>query len=97
MKYKVSYTTKERKKVGKATYMFFNATKNLELVALYRLPCGTGAAAKRYKYEGDFIAPEDADFTMDGVIRCNINRKDNPKFNPKNFEWVGARAFIGVE
>ena len=64
----------------------------LEPVQFFRSPCGSGAAANRYYYYADFIAPDDAKFVNNGLIRENINRKLNPGFKPKKFEWDGNKA-----
>lgn len=51
-----------------------------------------GAASSRYNYQADFVAPNDAAFAFsNGLIRANIDRKWNPKFNPKKLDsdWTG--------
>lgn len=90
MKLKITYPTKERKYITK--HMFQNVTKSIELepVKIYRTPCGTGKAANRYYYSAYFKAPEDAEFVANGMISEPINRKDNPRFNPKQLKWEGS-------
>lgn len=94
MKLHVSYPTTERKQLSAATYT--HVRKNAELVAvkILRSPCGTGAAANRYYYEGQFVAPDDAEYVYDGLIRTNIFRNENPHFKPKLLNWVGNVAVI---
>ena len=84
----VRYPTKQRKYISECVYQHVSKDAVLEPVKIIRFPCGTGAAAKRYFYQGYFIAPPDAEFARDGVIRENINRKRNPKFNPKKLIFV---------
>lgn len=83
MKLKIRYETKEKIYSGSGVYQHVIAYTELEPVRIMRYPCGTGAAANRYYYEAQFLAPDDAEFVDEGVIRAAINRKLNPFFNPK--------------
>ena len=94
MKLKVRYATKERNYIRPGMYQNVSKDAELKPVRVLRQPCGTGAAANRYYYQADFIAPEDAEFVRDGLIRENVNRKTNPQFNPKKLDWVGNIASI---
>lgn len=94
MKLAITYGTKERISITKNTYQNIEKDAELPPVAIYRFACGTGAAANRYYYEADFIAPDDAEFSINGLIRVNIIRKKNPKFNPKDYSWEGQKALI---
>ena len=89
MKLRIRYATKERKYLNSHTYQ--NVSKDVELmpVRVIRHPCGTGAAAKRYYYQADFHAPDDAEFVHNGLIRENVNRKMNPLFDPKKLRFEG--------
>ena len=95
MKLKVKYATKERKYLSPTTYQNLAQEAELEPVRFIRQPCGShGAAAKRYYYSADFVAPDDAEFVHDGLIRENVNRKTNPGFNPKKIEWIGNAGLL---
>lgn len=94
MKLLISYSTKETINVRPGWIRHVDAAVELEPVRVIRYSCGTGAAAGRYRYQADFLAPDDAAFVMDGCIRANIIRKENPKFDPKKLNWVGNVAHI---
>lgn len=89
MKLKVRYATKERKWLSETTYQPKSKDAELSPVRIMRSPCGSGAAANRYRYQADFEAPKDAAFSHGGLMRTNIERKWNPKFNPKKLQWDG--------
>ena len=95
MKLNINYPTTERKQLSAVSYSHVRKDADLEPVRIIRTPCGTGAAANRYYYSGVFVAPEDAEYVIDGTIRANIFRKQNPHFNPKILNWVGNVAVIG--
>lgn len=83
MKLTISYATKEREYISKNTY--YNKTKlvELEAIAIKRVPVGsTGAARNRYHYHANFVAPDDAEFTYNGILSANIIRKINKEFKP---------------
>lgn len=92
MRLLVRYPTKRREQISDVSYRHIYNECYMLVKNIYRHPCGTGAAANRYKYEADFYAPDNAEFVMNGVIRANIDRKKNPKFNPKKLEWDGQHA-----
>jgi hypothetical protein len=94
MKLKARYATKERNYIRPGVYQNISKDAELEPVRILRQSCGTGAAANRYFYVAYFVAPEDAEFVHDGLIRENVNRKTNPRFNPKELDWVGNIASI---
>ncbi len=68
MKLKVRYATKERKWLSETTYQPKSKDAELSPVRIMRSPCGSGAAANRYRYQADFEAPKDAAFHM--VVLC---------------------------
>lgn len=90
----IEYPTTGRKWISDVAYQHVYCEVNLEPVAIYRQPCGTGAAASRYTYQARFVAPKDAGFHHDGHIIENIVRKKNKHFKPKDFEWVGNKAVL---
>lgn len=96
MQLKVRYATTERHWVTQMSFQYLSKDAVLEPVRIVRSRCGSyGAATLRYYYYADVQAPEDAVFVQsDGTIRCNISRKDNPKFDPKKLTWVGNVATI---
>lgn len=94
MELNISYSTKEKITVRAGWFRYVEAKASLKPVRIIRHSCGTGAAAKRYRYLADFPAPEDAQFVNDGFIRANIIRNENPKFNPKKLAWVGDIATV---
>jgi len=87
MKMKIRYSTKERKYITPGTYQHVSAAAELEPTIIYRRPCGSGEASRRFYYTGIFPAPGDAQFAYDGMIHAPINRKENPHFRPKKLEW----------
>ncbi len=89
MKLKIRYPTKEKKIITKQTFQFIERQAELAPTRILRSACGIGMAANRYYYFAEFKAPNDAEFSNNGVITVPINRKDNPRFNPKKFNWVG--------
>lgn len=86
MKLKIRYATKERKWLSASTFQNISKDAELEPISIIRIPCGRGAAANRYHYRADFIAPEDAECVFNGKISVGINRKQNPNFNPKKIK-----------
>ena len=94
MKLKIRYATKERKYLSANAYQNVSRDAELEPVRILRRPCGSGSAANRYYYQAEFIAPEDAEFSYNGLIRENVNRKTNPRFDPKKLIWAGNIASI---
>jgi hypothetical protein len=90
MKLEIRYPTKERKYINGGAYQHCTKDAELEPVRIFRSSCGlTGAASKRFYYEAEFVAPDDAAFVHEEKIRANINRKTNPKFNPNELEFNG--------
>lgn len=90
MKLKIKYPTTETISTGPSTHRYVYREVELQPVRILRSSCGTGAAASRYYYQADFVAPNDAAFAFsNGLIRTNIERKWNPKFNPKKLDWTG--------
>ena len=67
---------------------------------IIRYPCGRlGAAAKRYHYHCEFIGFGDMLNWHKGsaageLLTEAIDRKRNPKFDPKKLNWVGNVAII---
>lgn len=89
MKLKIRYATKERKYISAHVFQNVGRDAELEPVRILRRPCGSGSAANRYYYQADFLAPEDAEFAYNGLIRENVNRITNPGFDPKKITWAG--------
>lgn len=89
---KLSYNTKETVDTGRGWFTQVQKTVEVAPVRVIRYACGTGKAANRYRYQADFTAPDDAQFTFDGCVRANIMRKENPHFNPKKLLFVGQVA-----
>lgn len=86
----IKYLTRERRYISEHSYKNVVKEVAMEPVAIHRIPCGRfGAAARRFYYQADFIAPDDAEFVHDGKIRVNIVRDNNPHFKPKKFIFVG--------
>lgn len=94
MKLLVTYPTTEKKWISRLMYQHLARKAELVPIRIFRLPCGSGAAASRYFYDGEFPAPSDAGFPGNGLIRASINRKLNPHFNPKKLEWDGNVAIV---
>jgi len=95
MKLKLQYCTKEKTPVVSGWYSHIYAEVELEPVRIIRFPADRNKGANnRYRYEADYAAPADAEYTGDGMMRININRKTNPHFDPKKLEWVGNVASV---
>jgi hypothetical protein len=94
MKIKICYATKLRRYSSKNTYQNVFSYAELTPVKISRRPCGSGCAANRFYYVGIFEAPDDANFVSNGLITENINRKTNPHFRPKDFNWIGNVAVV---
>lgn len=97
MKLKVVYSTNKKKLLSLGKFQFVEKQAELTPIRIIRIPCGIGAASKRYYYQADFFAPNDSAFAHYGTIRVNIQRKLNPHFNPKNFNWNGNVAECGAD
>lgn len=98
MKLRVEYPTKERIYLNE--HVFRTVYKEVELTPLkiYRTPDGwNGASRNRYHYSATFIAPEDSDFQMDGVMNCPIIRKWNPDFKPLTIPFDGRVYIVPTE
>lgn len=90
MKIIIRYATKDRKYITKHSYQNVSKEVELEPVRVIRYPCGSkGASVHRFYYQADFHAPSDAEFVTNGLIRANIVRKTNPKFDPKKIKFEG--------
>ncbi|MGB1303992.1 hypothetical protein [Pseudoalteromonas marina] len=87
MKLKITYPTKERRYLNEGCYQNIQKEVELEPIRIFRVPCGSGAAASRYYYSAEFVAPDDAEFEFRGVVQSNIIRKNNLHFKPKNLNW----------
>lgn len=94
MKLKIRYATRERKYLSEVSYQNVARDVELDAVRIERIPCGTGAAAERYKYRGYFNDPGDAAFVNCGLIDSLIDRKLNPQFKPKKLEWTGNVCLV---
>lgn len=92
-----SYATTEREYLSEHAYTLVYRTAMLDVVNVFRIPCGRGAASKRYRYSAQCRAPADAAFVYDGTITVNVFRKLNPDFSPTRLAWVGDRAACGSE
>lgn len=89
----------ERVDLSPVTHTFRRDSFEVRPFKIIRTPCGRGAAAKRYTYRARFIG-------LDGMIDLieqslegreteeNINRKRNPRFNPKKLNWDGNVALV---
>ena len=88
----ITYDTTEKQMKSEVTFSYVRASTRLELLRIIRSKCGSGAASKRFRYEGVFVAPKDAIFARNGEIRVNIARKLNPQFNPKDYVFIGDVA-----
>ena len=84
---KVSYATKERKYVGPCTFHFVSTQAELTPAKIVRFACGSGASSRRYYYLAYYPAPDDCEFVSDGFLVNYIDRKLNPKFNPKSLTF----------
>ena len=95
MKVHIEYETKEKVRVSANAYSHKSKVIEVDPLCIFRHPCGTGAAQKRYTYSAEALAPVDAAFTYgeeNNRISGNINRKMNKHFNPKKLTFVGNRA-----
>ena len=85
---------------GGGWYTFKTMEYKVKPTRILRYPCGSrGAAAKRYYYQCDFIGFGDMlnchrQSAVGETLREAINRKKNPKFDPKKLNWVGNVAVI---
>lgn len=87
-------TMYERYEVNDRCHSFRSKLYEVEPIKIYRQPCGSGAASKRYTYRAVFIGFGDMvnvlNKSVAGVeVVENINRKDNPTFKPNKLEWDG--------
>ena len=92
-------TIYERYEINERCHSFRDKSYEVEPVKIYRSPCGSGAASKRYTYRVLFIGFGDMvnvhNKSVDGVeVIENINRKLNPSFNPKKLKWDGNVAIL---
>lgn len=94
---KLSYRTKETVDVREGWFTHITKTVEVAPVRIIRYSCGRGKAASRYRYQADFIAPDDAQFIFNGCVRANIIRKENPHFDPKKLVFVGDVADATVQ
>lgn len=93
MKLKIFYVTKERQRLSNVTHTNVYQEAEIEPVRLYRCSVGSvGAARNRFYYLAEFNAPENAEFSRNGLLREYINRLKNPHFKPKDFSWIGDKA-----
>jgi len=84
---RVRYATKVRRYLGPGWYQHIEKEVEVSPLRIFRRPCGIGASANRYYYEVIFSDPGDAEYVRNGEVTANINRKTNPKFNPKKLNW----------
>ncbi|WP_027855204.1 hypothetical protein [Marinobacterium litorale] len=89
----VRYPTKE-KDPTKTTHQHLIREAQLQPVRIVRQPCGKGAASNRYTYIGVYVAPADAQYALDGMMREVIDRKANPHFKPKALYWDDDTATV---
>lgn len=95
MKFLVSYSTKEREWITEHSYRYVSKEIEVEPTSIIRTPCGhNGAAKNRFYYEIEFLDPGDARFVLNGKVSAHINRKKNPKFNPKKYEFSGRVCIL---
>lgn len=93
MKLVVSYPTTERKYVSAHSYTLVHKTVELMAVRVIRHAMGrVGAAANRYWYQAQFVAPEDAAFICNGLITENISRPLNKHFKPKELSFINNKV-----
>jgi len=92
VKININYSTEEKHYKNSNAFQYVGKEAELEPVRIIRYPCGRGAAASRYYYTAVFASPDDARFVYNGELRENINRKKNPKFNPKNYVFINNVA-----
>lgn len=79
------------------TLRYVSEDRELVPALLYRRPCGRGAAANRFYYEGWFHIPAGAlvepgsmctrEYQGQTYMTCNVQRKKNPKFRPPAHGW----------
>ena len=93
MKLLVSYPTTEKRYVSAHSYTLVHKTAELMAVRVIRHAMGrVGAAANRYWYQAEFIAPADAAFISNGLITVNISRPLNKHFKPKELNFINNKA-----
>jgi len=93
MKFTINYATKERKWLSNHTYQLVEKTIDVEPTKILRTAIGrVGAAANRFHYRIECVAPSDSEFSYNGIIQANLNRVANKHFNPKNYNWIGNHA-----
>ena len=85
---------------SETTHTFSSAIYTVEPFKITRSQTGSyGRARSRYYYQAHFYGFDDmidvfGDSASDVECRENINRKINPKFNPKKLDWVGNVAIV---
>ena len=89
----------ERYEVNDRCHSFRSKSYEVEPVKIYRQPCGSGTASKRYTYRAVFIGFGDMvnvlNESVEGVeVVENINRKNNPCFKPDKLEWDGNVSIL---
>lgn len=92
---KIVYATKEKTWHTKHTYSNVPKTIDVAPEIITRSPMGRGAARNRYRYDAIFKAPDDAEFVNhDGTLKCWIDRRLNPDFDPKQLKFDGDTCFV---
>lgn len=96
MKLKIAYSTKEREWLGERHSRPILKNVELKPIAIVRHIAAQTEKGNRYHYDGIFEPPADADFIFEHkgmqIIKCGINRRINPHFNPKKLKFDGHLA-----
>jgi hypothetical protein len=93
-------TIYERYEVSDFAHSFRHKQYTVTPTKIIRFPCGSvGAAKNRYYYMAEFIGFGDMrnchnESSMGEVVRENIRRNINKRFNPKKLDFIGNVAVL---
>jgi hypothetical protein len=87
MKFIVQFYTGNKINQTETTYQPEMTKDRLMPIKIIRSASRAQAAINRYRYDAVIITPDDCPRAGE-IQHCYINRKQNPKFKPKDYDFI---------